>query len=254
MSLTERYSDKSPAELRKFFLNPPHAKADPWRDLPRNTIRASKAPKIAPTDEPRAATPARPWRDPEMVEKFRQLYEAGIVLKEIQTELQLTGGAVRKLRGMFPDRPHPRPSANKTSEILELLAAGHNYAEIGRMVGLYPTTVRATCRSSPLMAEIQTGRHSRINAIMNECCRYYHVHPDALRGKCRDGRAVHARHVAAYLMHQLKPTPSKARIACILGGRDHTTIIHGLRKIEARLQSDAKLRDEIGDLQKRLAA
>lgn len=36
MPLTERYSDKSPAELKRFFSNPPHAKADPWRDLPRN--------------------------------------------------------------------------------------------------------------------------------------------------------------------------------------------------------------------------
>ena len=42
-------------------------------------------------------------------------------------------------------------------------------------------------------------------------------------------------------------------IGRILGGKDHTTVIHGCRRIENTLQHDSSLRHEVGAIQQSLS-
>jgi chromosomal replication initiator protein len=62
------------------------------------------------------------------------------------------------------------------------------------------------------------------------------------------------RHVAMYLAKQLT-TRSFADIGRTCGGRDHTTVVHAVKGIEARLRGDAELahhvaciRDELEEM------
>ena len=52
------------------------------------------------------------------------------------------------------------------------------------------------------------------------------------------------RQIAMYLMRE-ETGASLAEIGARIGGRDHTTVIHGIEKIEARLLEDPALRAQL---------
>jgi chromosomal replication initiator protein len=50
--------------------------------------------------------------------------------------------------------------------------------------------------------------------------------------------------VAMYLMREITKTPL-ARIGDELGGRDHTTVLHGAEKVDHQMREDAALRRDV---------
>jgi chromosomal replication initiator protein len=62
-----------------------------------------------------------------------------------------------------------------------------------------------------------------------------------MTGRNRAQEVVMPRQIAMYLMRQ-ELGASLAEIGRELGGRDHTTVIHGIEKIETRMREDTALR------------
>ncbi len=83
-----------------------------------------------------------------------------------------------------------------------------------------------------------------ISEVFEGVCRYYHVDGDLLRGKQRDRDIVWPRQVAMYLMRE-ETTASLLQIGTALGGRDHTTIMHGWEKVQAEINNNDNARQEI---------
>lgn len=54
-------------------------------------------------------------------------------------------------------------------------------------------------------------------------------------GSGRSRQIVEARHSCVYAVHKARPDMSFPQLGAIFGGRDHTTIIFAVRKMEARL-------------------
>ena len=67
--------------------------------------------------------------------------------------------------------------------------------------------------------------------------------PDDLRGPCRAAALVRARQVAYWLGRD--HGHSLTRIGRALGGRDHTTVLQGLRRVALLARDDADLADLI---------
>jgi len=80
---------------------------------------------------------------------------------------------------------------------------------------------------------------------------YYGVLPDVLRAKRRDKEAVTPRQVAMYLLRE-ETDLSLSDVGARLGGRDHSTVLHGCEKIATLLQSDSRLRDDLAAIRQRL--
>ncbi len=80
--------------------------------------------------------------------------------------------------------------------------------------------------------------------VMEGVCRYYNVDPALMRGKQRDREIVWPRQVAMYLMRE-ETTASLLQIGAELGGRDHTTIMHGWEKVHAEVTHNERIRREI---------
>ena len=74
---------------------------------------------------------------------------------------------------------------------------------------------------------------------------------EQLRGPKRDREIVVPRQIAAYLSRE-ETDASLVRIGGALGGRDHSTIIHGCAKIEREMGYDAELRREVALLREAL--
>lgn len=67
-------------------------------------------------------------------------------------------------------------------------------------------------------------------------------------GRTQERYAVRARQIAAYLMRKLTPL-SFPQIGLQLGGHHHTTIIFGIERIQKLIETDAKLRDLVAQIE-----
>ncbi len=81
--------------------------------------------------------------------------------------------------------------------------------------------------------------------------RYYGVPVDQLRGKARDRQVVLPRQIAMYLMREETEAPL-LRIGEALGGRDHSTVLHGCEKIEREMSENDDFRRDVGALREML--
>ncbi len=88
-------------------------------------------------------------------------------------------------------------------------------------------------------------------AIRDEVGRVWGVTGDALASGGRSRTVTVPRQVAMFLIRELLDTPLK-QIGRVFGGRDHSTVIHSIRKVEARMASDAAFRARIDDLRQAL--
>ncbi len=74
---------------------------------------------------------------------------------------------------------------------------------------------------------------------------------DALRGKSRQRPLVTARQMAMYVFRELTDLSYPA-IARLFGGRDHTTVIHAVDKIQRLMKERKQIYDQVTDLTQRL--
>ena len=80
--------------------------------------------------------------------------------------------------------------------------------------------------------------------VIDAVLRYYKVSEKDLIGRQRNRDIVAPRQVAMYLIRQ-ETDGSLVDIGRALGGRDHTTVLHGIEKIERSLETDVQLRSQI---------
>ncbi len=89
--------------------------------------------------------------------------------------------------------------------------------------------------------------------IVETVARYYGVPVGELKGKARDKQVVLPRQIAMYLMREETEAPL-LRIGEALGGRDHSTVLHGCEKIEREMAEDDDFRRDVGALREMLYA
>ena len=90
-----------------------------------------------------------------------------------------------------------------------------------------------------------------LHQIRNAVCAYYGVSAQDLMSARRTVRIIRPRHVLFYLAKVLTGC-SLPQIGRFLGGRDHTTVLHGVNKIACLKHSDAQLAADIVAIRKTL--
>lgn len=86
-----------------------------------------------------------------------------------------------------------------------------------------------------------------MNQILNAVCTYYAIKSADIKGKKRTQELVVPRQVAMYLIKELTNTPFMS-IGDFLGGRDHTTIMHGVEKIGGETVTKTKTRQDVANV------
>lgn len=84
----------------------------------------------------------------------------------------------------------------------------------------------------------------RITSIVKAASEVFGVEPGEIIGPRRDQRFVVARHAAMYVARR-HAGASYPDIGRRMGGRDHTTALHGVRKVEAAMRWDEALAGKI---------
>ena len=88
------------------------------------------------------------------------------------------------------------------------------------------------------------------DAIKQAAAEYFKLSLEQLTGAGKARQVAHARQIAMYLAKQMT-SRSLPEIGRRFGGRDHTTIMHGVKKIEELRSADRSLAEDI-DLLRRL--
>jgi chromosomal replication initiator protein len=91
----------------------------------------------------------------------------------------------------------------------------------------------------------------RIEDIQRVVARQYNVSRADLLSSRRTANVVRPRQVAMYLA-KILTLRSLPEIGRRFGGRDHTTVLHAVRKIEALAGNDSALAEEIESLKRQL--
>ena len=107
-----------------------------------------------------------------------------------------------------------------------------------------------------VQAAINGSRQNRdvsISTITNSVARYFRLRSSELRSSSRKQNLVRARSLAMWLARQLTDV-SMHQIGEHFGGRDHTTVLHAVRKTAELVQSDQALRLAADELSEKLAA
>jgi chromosomal replication initiator protein len=90
-----------------------------------------------------------------------------------------------------------------------------------------------------------------VDEILLVVARYYNVSIDDITGRARNKEHVKPRQVAMYLCREEMQT-TLPQIGELLGGRDHTTVMHGVEKIGREVEEDDNLRREIMAIREKL--
>ena len=88
-------------------------------------------------------------------------------------------------------------------------------------------------------------------AIVAEVARYYSVSETELLSRSRHQKVAQARQVVMYLSRE-EINVSLPKIGDALGGRDHTTVMHGIAKIANQIETNDALRRDIMAIRERV--
>jgi chromosomal replication initiator protein len=116
--------------------------------------------------------------------------------------------------------------------------------------GLAPTIERALQAAADKMRPPQ-GRKIMIEDIQRAVAQHYHVARNDILSERRTSSVVRPRQVAMYLAKTMTPR-SLPEIGRRFGGKDHTTVLHAVRKMEALVKTDQELAATIAAIRQEL--
>lgn len=88
--------------------------------------------------------------------------------------------------------------------------------------------------------------------IIDVVAEHFNISKEDITSKKRNSEYVIPRQIIMYLCRHMTEATYQM-IAAYLGKKDHTTVIHGVEKIEEKIQTDEDLRNKIETIQKKLS-
>ncbi len=95
------------------------------------------------------------------------------------------------------------------------------------------------------------NRPVTVDDIVGEVCQYYHVSASDVQSRSRKRALVEARQVCMYLT-QKHTKMTAARIGKLVGGRDHSTVLHSVNLVEQRMKESHTFLSEIEHIERNL--
>jgi chromosomal replication initiator protein len=180
-------------------------------------------------------------------ERITSRFNSGIIV-DIQTPDYETRTAILRARRdkdntSIPNKIIDLIAENVTSNIRELEGAYLRVLSFAKATNAVITEELALTTLGHAVKE-KVQKPVNMNEILNAVCNYYSIRSADIKGKKRTKEMVIPRQVAMYLIKDLTGTPYMT-IGDFLGGRDHTTVMHGVERIETDIQSDSTMKQDI---------
>ncbi len=189
-------------------------------------------------------------------ERLRSRFEWGLIADIQPPDLEMRIAILRAKADLLPaarflTRSFVYLASRVQSNIRELEGRLNRVQAYAQPQGL-PLSLDTAKTAMASLASDNRHRRVSIEEILSAVAEYYQIPVDDLRGKQRDKQIVGPRHVAMYLMRQ-ETEASLLEIGQALGGRDHSTVLHGCEKISREINENTALRKEVLAIRQQLA-
>jgi chromosomal replication initiator protein DnaA len=188
-------------------------------------------------------------------ERLRSRFEWGLIADIQPPDLEMRIAILRAKADLLPQKIPDEIilylASRVQSNIRELEGSLNRVQAYAQLQGL-PLTLDTAKAAMVSLASDNRQRRVSIEDILSAVAEHYHIPVDDLRGKQRDKQIVVPRHVAMYLMRQ-ETEASLLEIGQALGGRDHSTVLHGCEKISREINENTALRKEVLAIRQQLA-
>ena len=116
-----------------------------------------------------------------------------------------------------------------------------------------PVTVDLVKRTIAEVVGTAADRHIPDSVVINTVASYFGLQVEALKGRRRDKKTALARQVAMYILREESQLGLTA-IGRLLGGKNHSTVMHGCERIANQMNVDAHLRRDVINIRATLTA
>lgn len=194
-----------------------------------------------------------PKEIPSLEERLRSRFEWGLIADiqppEIETKVAILKSKANSANISLPDDVAFYLASNITSNIRELegslirVAAFASLAETEIALDLAKQVFKNTLRNKPKKIEI--------NSIQKAVADFFKVKITDLTSSRKPKAITIPRQIAMYLSRKLT-TCSFPEIGVSFGGKDHSTVIYAVNKIERLFRSDEQIRNAIDSIKAKL--
>jgi chromosomal replication initiator protein len=179
-------------------------------------------------------------------ERLRERFQSGLVANldapDFDTRVALVQ-AKAKARGLTLETPAAELLAYRIEKSVRELEGA-----VCKLAALVAAEQRAPNHETALLALCELGyvREGPLTCeeIVATTSKRFNLTPDEIRSDRRHASLVRARHISIFLAKQLTRL-SLSEIGQFFGNRDHSTVLHAIRKVEQETRQSAELREEL---------
>ena len=191
---------------------------------------------------------------PTLEERLRGRFKWGLITDiqppDMETRLAILRNKSERDHATVPPETLEFIATNITTNIRELEGALIRVTAYASLNQVPITTSLAEHLLADLLVDVKPK--SRTDAeLLDDIASILGFEVDALRGKSRQRPLVTARQIAMYVFRELTDLSYPA-IARLFGGRDHTTVIHAVDKIQRLMSERKQIYDQVTDLLQQL--
>ncbi len=212
-----------------------------------NTLYENNKQVVISSDRP-------PKNIPTLEDRLRSRFEWGLITDIQIPDLETRIAILRKKAS--------NDGLNIPLEVLDYIADNidSNIRELeGALVRLVafatinnqPLSMETACEALKDIMPPPVSKIITIECIQKEVCKHYGITQNELLSKKRNKQLVYPRHIAMYLCRKLTDA-SFPLIGDQFGGRDHTTVMHGVDKIEKESIGNHSLASALEKISKQL--
>jgi chromosomal replication initiator protein len=189
-------------------------------------------------------------------ERLRSRFEWGLIVDvqapDLETRTAILRAKGEQMNVYVPDDVFDFLAHKIQSNIRELEGSLNRVAAYAKLHNA-PISVDLAAMALADLLGGQRRRRITPEAIIQAVSEHFGVEVRHITGRGRSRNIVVPRHIAMYLLRE-ETECSLVDIGNLLGGRDHTTVMHGCDKIAEEINGDTRLRNEVLHIREKLYA
>ncbi len=210
-----------------------------------NTLHAQDKQIVISSDRPPKALST-------LEERLRSRFEWGLTADiqppDLETRLAILRSKAERLGRYVSDDILQEIARRVQSNIRELEGALNRVVAFAELSG---SSLTLNLLDGALADLLPQRRPLEPQAVIEAVARFFNLPPERLLSPDRSKEVALPRQLAMYLLRE-DMKASLPQIGEVIGGRDHTTVLHGIKKIEHSLKTDDRIQRQLMQIRQQL--
>ena len=186
-------------------------------------------------------------------ERLCSRFEWGLVADiqrpDVDTRLAILRGKVKQDDLPIPDAVLQQIAFKIDSNVRELEGCLTRLMAYAKLVGSDVITMELCEQALKEIFEQRKQKKITAELIMQTVCDYYNVTTGELIGPTRKREITIPRQIAIYLTREMTGM-SLPQIGSVFGGRDHTTVMHSCKIVEATMEKNSATKEVVAEVKR----